>query len=159
MNSLFDVLVGYLEREEHDFEVIDGRTTARCGLQLRSGYVVVYADVRELERQVLIYSLLPTTVPEERRTVVAEFLTRANYGLVLGNFEMDFDDGEVRYKTSADVEGGELSEVMLETLFRVNVSTMDRYFRGIMAMIYSDRSAAEVLEEIERPKRTSGEAN
>ena len=26
----------------------------------------------------------------------AEFLTRANYGLVFGNFEMDMHDGEIR---------------------------------------------------------------
>lgn len=30
----------------------------------------------------------------------AEFLTRANYGLVFGNFEMDMHDGEIRYKPS-----------------------------------------------------------
>ena len=29
---------------------------------------------------------------------MAEFLTRANYGLLNGNFEMDMGDGELRYK-------------------------------------------------------------
>jgi len=35
---------------------------------------------------------------------VNEFLTRANYGLNIGNFEMDFQDGEIRFKTAIDVE-------------------------------------------------------
>ena len=46
--------------------------------------------------------------PEEMRVPMAEFLTRANYGLRIGNFEMDFEDGEVRYKSSVDFEGIEL---------------------------------------------------
>jgi hypothetical protein len=30
------------------------------------------------------------------RAPPAEFITRANYGLIIGNFELDFEDGEIR---------------------------------------------------------------
>ena len=46
------------------------------------------------------YYSAPITVPEEKRTAISEFITRANYGLTNGNFEMDFSDGELRYKTT-----------------------------------------------------------
>ena len=36
---------------------------------------------------------------------IAEFLTRTNYSMIIGNFELDFADGEIRYKTSIDVQG------------------------------------------------------
>jgi hypothetical protein len=29
--------------------------------------------------------------------------------MIIGNFEMDFEDGEIRYKTSIDVEDDSLS--------------------------------------------------
>ncbi len=32
-----------------------------------------------------------------------EFITRANYGLPSGNFEMNYDTGEVRFRTSVFV--------------------------------------------------------
>ncbi len=47
---------------------------------------------------------------------VAEFITRANFGIVIGNFEIDFSDGEIRYKTSIDVEGDRPSFALIKRL-------------------------------------------
>jgi hypothetical protein len=54
------------------------------------------------ERVISCYSLLPSVVPEAGRAAVAEGLTRLNYGLLVGAFELDLDDGEVRCRTSID---------------------------------------------------------
>jgi len=48
-------------------------------------------------------------VISSKRGAVAEFINRANYGIIIGNFEMDFADGEIRYKTSIDVQGDKLT--------------------------------------------------
>ena len=53
-------------------------------------------------RHTLVYTTLLQAVPEEKRSAVAEFITRANYGLPGGNFEMDWRDGELRYKVFLD---------------------------------------------------------
>ncbi len=45
--------------------------------------------------------MYPVKAPEEKRLAIAEFVARANDGLRIGNFELDFGDGEVRYKRSA----------------------------------------------------------
>jgi hypothetical protein len=55
----------------------------------------------------------------------------------------------VRYKTSVDVEGGELSPKMIENMMRANLMTMDRYFAGIMGVLYGDRDPAEAIAEME----------
>lgn len=83
--------------------------------------------------------------------MVAEYLTRANYGLPLGNFEMDFSDGEVRFKTSLDVEGEEymLTPAMIKSLVYSNVLTMDRYLAGMMAVIYGDASPEQEIAKAE----------
>jgi hypothetical protein len=47
---------------------------------------------------------------------MAEYLTRANYGLILGNFAMDMADGEVHYKVSVDFEDGLLSPKMANNM-------------------------------------------
>ena len=59
----------------------------------------------EPRAQVAYYSLFPAVVPAERREAVVDFITRANVGLVIGNFEFGTDRGELRYKTSIDVRG------------------------------------------------------
>ena len=68
---------------------------------------------------------------------------------MIGNFEMDYNDGEVRYKTSIDVEGGELSPKMIENMMQANLMTMDRYFPGLMSVLYGGRDPAESIAEIE----------
>ena len=41
---------------------------------------------------------------------MAEYLHRANYGLRVGNFELDYDDGEIRYKTYIDADFTEITD-------------------------------------------------
>jgi hypothetical protein len=62
---------------------------------------------------------------------------------------LDFEDGEIRYKTSIDVEGDRLSPAMVQQLVYANVLTMHRYLPGIMRVIYGNVSPAEATAEIE----------
>ena len=71
----------------------------------------------------------------------------------IGNFELDFDDGEIRYKTSIDVEGGELIDKMIDNLLRANLTTTDRYFGGLMELIYGDRPAVNHTENRDPARR------
>ena len=57
----------------------------------------------------LFYAVAPIKTPDEVRPAVSEYVTRANYGLRIGNFELDYGDGEVRYKSSLNFEGQDLS--------------------------------------------------
>jgi len=114
-----------------------------------NGNWLCYAEPRDQFAQFVFYSVCPANAPEERRLPVAEFLTRANYGLVLGNFELDMDDGEIRYKTSIDVGEDELSVAMVKSAVYMNVLMMDRYLPGIMATIYGGVSPADAIAQIE----------
>ncbi|MCA1670431.1 MAG: YbjN domain-containing protein, partial [Thermomicrobia bacterium] len=74
---------------------------------------------------------------------------RVNYAMAIGNFELDYDDGELRYKTSVDVEGDHLSVTMARQLFRLNVTTMDLFLPGIEAVIRGDGSPVAVLTSLQ----------
>jgi hypothetical protein len=87
--------------------------------------------------------------PPDRRQAITEFLTRANSGLLIGNFEINLDDGEICYKTSLDVSDAELSPALVKNVVYMNVLMMDRYLPGIMAVLYGEVSPAEALARIE----------
>lgn len=110
------------------------------------------AKAREEEDQCVFYSLYPEAVPEDKRSTIAEFLTRANYGMILGNFEFDLNDGEIRYKTSIDVEGDRLTPTLVQNLVYSNVMTMDQYFPGILAILKQNLTAQESLQLVENSK-------
>jgi hypothetical protein len=94
-----------------------------------------YAQVVEEQDLILLYSVSPFRVPEERRAEVSEFLTRANYGLAAGNFELDFADGEVRYKTALQRHFDGLDAATLKRAVRANGIAMETYLPGVGAVI------------------------
>ena len=101
----------------------------------RSGRWSAFFEIRDADQQLIVYSVVPVTVPPERRTDVALYLTRANFGLVIGSFEMDLDDGEVRFRTSVDVDGTEMSEPIIDHLFLANIVGVDQYFAGLRSVM------------------------
>jgi hypothetical protein len=62
---------------------------------------------------------------------------------------MDFESGEVRFRTSIDFEGQGLSYALVSNHVYPNVWMMDRYLPGLFAVVYSDRESNEILKSIE----------
>jgi len=69
--------------------------------------------------------------------------------MIIGNFELDFVDGEIRYKTSIDVQGDFLSFELIKQLVYANVMMMDEYLPGIMSVIDGDVSPLDAIAQIE----------
>jgi len=130
---------------------IDGTTAYRSGFNGDSGKFRVITHVNVELEQLYIYVVAEVNVPDETRMGVAEFITRANYGMRIGNFELDLNDGEVRYKSSLDFEGHELTPGLVHNAIYPAVTTMDRYFPSLMKVAFGGASAAEAVAEVEQP--------
>lgn len=131
------------------YQRVPDRTVLVMSMTGKSAAYEVYAIENEQQEQLSFYAVCPNRVPEESRGKIAEFITRANYGLKNGNFEMDYSDGEVRYKTFIDIEGGTLTPKMIENLLFANIATVDRYYPGIAKVLYADVSPEAAVEQIE----------
>lgn len=147
--SIFNAIVEFFKQDDWDFTCLDGVPILSLGFAGSSGRWMCYAQARDDQQQFVFYSVCPLNVPEVRRPAVAEFITRANYGMVLGNFEMDYNDGEVRYKTSIDVEGVGLSAPLVKQVVYANVLITDRYLPGLMAVMAGSESPREAVERVE----------
>ena len=73
----------------YGFDAGTGTLDAGFDLDCRIGQTPLYIHL--LEDVVLCHAYAPFKVAEEDRRRVMEFVTRANCGLKLGNFEMDLD--------------------------------------------------------------------
>ena len=147
--TLLDTLKTFFSDDDWYFEELEGRDALRMGFSGNDGQWTCVAQAREEQEQFVFYSILPVRIPESARSPVAEFIARANYGLILGNFELDFADGEVRYKTSVDVEGSRLAPAMVKNLVYANVTMMNRYYRGILDVAHGGLDPAEAVAEVE----------
>ncbi|MHB1459660.1 MAG: YbjN domain-containing protein [Armatimonadota bacterium] len=107
----------------------------------------------EGQARFVFYSLCPIKAPEAKRHEVSEAITRANYGLLIGNFEMDYADGEIRYKSSMDVDPDVgLTDRMIKDTILANLSTHDRYFPALMDVIYGACTPTVAIDKVESQK-------
>jgi hypothetical protein len=128
---------GGLDVEEHE----DQGWVATDGFGEHGSWLLV-GQAYEERGQAAVYSVLPEKVPAEHRAAMAELHTRINYGLVLGNFEMDLEDGEVRFKASADFGGAEPDTPALKPLVAVALLQFDRWLPALRAVIAGEAAAA-----------------
>jgi hypothetical protein len=151
MTQIIETVTHFLNEDQWPYSLFqDDPSLLRVGFQGKNGQWSCYARAREEMGQVLFYSVCPVNVPEDKRLTMAEFITRANFGLVIGNFEMNFDNGEVRYKTSLDVEAESPNLATLRHLIYANVFTMDEYLPGIMSIIYANVPATMAVAQVEK---------
>ena len=149
MGNLLDAVIGYLRADEWPFDMVKGENAVHVLFQGEHAQFNCFCEAREEQQQFLFYSLCPVTIPEHKRQEMAEYITRANFDMAIGNFEMDFVDGELRFKTSIDVEGSQLTPELLKPLLYANVLMMDQYLPGMMAIIYADKSPEDAIKQVE----------
>mmetsp|Transcript_445 Transcript_445/g.1245 ORF Transcript_445/g.1245 Transcript_445/m.1245 type:complete len:185 (-) Transcript_445:212-766(-) len=95
-----------------------------------------------------LYYTSPTKIDERHRPAVVEYFMRINYNVMLGHFDLDQRDGEVRFKVSTITKGSFLSIEMVQHMIGVATNTMDKFFPGLMAIQYGNKTPLEALNEI-----------
>ena len=103
------------------------------------------------DETVTCYHTAPIKAPLEQRAAISEFITRANYGLTNGNFEMDFSDGELRYKTTISqhdlLRNDAAAFRSMRVLMMLGPSMWQRYGDNLAALLfgYTDNKSVEEL--------------
>jgi hypothetical protein len=146
---IFEKVLQFFEEDEWQFTQEEDKPVLSMETEGENGKWSCLAQVIEERERFLFFSFLPKFVPSLMRLEAAEYLTRANYGMEIGNFEMDFEDGEVRFRTSVDVEGGELTTTMIKNLVYTSVAVFDQYLPGLIKVVKDGMEPAKAIEEVE----------
>ncbi|MEQ8540302.1 MAG: YbjN domain-containing protein [Coleofasciculus sp. D1-CHI-01] len=147
--QIFDTVIKFFTDDDWSFAKVQGEPTLRMLFQGKNGTWTCYARTRVEQSQFVFYSICPVKAPKPKRRALGEFIARANYGMIIGNFELDFTDGEIRYKTSIDVEGSTLTFPLLKRLVYTNVMMMDNYLPGIDSVVKGEASPEDAIAQIE----------
>lgn len=85
-------------------------------------------------RSIVAYGLIHLKAAPAQIAQVGEYLTRANFGLAIGNFELDYPTGTIRYKVSVNCRSGLPGFSALEDMVSVPVAMFNRYGEGLLAV-------------------------
>lgn len=148
--SLHDTMLEFLAAEGFDYERHDDQLAVRIehqGTRVEWGCV---AQVWEDQRVFAFYSVSPLRPTPTNLAPTSEFIHRANIGILAGNFELDLDDGEVRFKTVVGFgPEGEWSDELARVVVYTNLAAMDHYVVGLLSVITGASDSQRALAEIE----------
>lgn len=150
MGKLFDVAVSWLEDNDWSFSQYETEKSVYAVTNYQGDHST-YKLVLEAYEKIdffFVYAYISAKVPEKKYTAVAELLTRINFGLTIGGFQFDMNDGTIRYKCSVDVEGSSLSPEMVNSMVGAALSSADEYFPAIMQITYADKTPLQVLQSL-----------
>ena len=146
---IFQKVVEFFKDDGWPFEQLEDEEILRLEYEGENSKWRCFAHVIEESQRFVFLSSLANFVPKLMRLEASEYLTRANFGMEVGNFEMDFSDGTVRYRTSVDVEGGELTSVMIKNMVYLNIAVMDQYLPGLKKVVKDGFEPEKAIEEVE----------
>lgn len=148
-NLYLQVITNFLDQMGWGYEPMGEQMVLRSRVKGKNGEWLCFIHCRADASQCVFYSSAPVRTPEVLRPAVVEYITRANWGLLAGNFEFDYGDGEVRFKTMVDFSGTSLTNELLHALVKGNVSTMDTYLPGLEAVIGLQQTPADAIRTVE----------
>jgi hypothetical protein len=131
-------------REELDTGVAFG-VLVEDGEPISHGHAEVLAEV---ERFVLVF-VFRKKASKKRRAEVAELITRINYGMVTGCFEMDLDGGEVRYRYGLDFNGVELDPLLVRNAILSSLDAIETYMKAVSDVMAGKATPREAIAAAE----------
>lgn len=120
------------------------RTKLHCRMQTAQMTVLVRED------NFSTLTAIPLAADKNSRLAVAEYLTRVNFNMRNGNFELDMETGEIRFKTYVHVGGGRPDRGATRLAVMLPFLMLDRFGDGLLEVLFGFKSPREAFESVQR---------
>lgn len=153
--ALFQKIENWLEENNWSYEsrrkagIIEMNMGLTC--ELRRCQVIVWMK----DGKCTVMGRVPVKVEKGARERVAEYFFRVNYGLYSGHFDLNYSDGELRYKTYlAESADEEIQKDNIGDALVCPAMMFDIYGPGLLEVWRKEKTPAEVMEEIYKIRET-----
>ena len=150
--EIVDAIRDWLDEDGWRYEYDAERHLIKMGINLKSKIKSgrIYVDVKE--DCYVVYLVSPISGSVNNLGELIKYVTMANHGLMSGNFEVDMEDGEIRYTTYVDCEGLKaLSTDVVRNSICIPCCMMDRYGNGLAALAMEFSDAETEIKKAEAP--------
>ena len=147
-NELANLVKKFLVDDDWHFSFDENIGVFDFGLRVKSKIQKINYIVDVHEDEIVVYGMCPIGADytdSNMMAQMAEFLCRANYGLKNGCFELDFRDGEIRYKSFIDCEDVMPSTEVIKNSIHCIAVMFKRYAPGITDIIFASCTAKEAI--------------
>ena len=101
-------------------------------------------DVTEDNSLVVFITYNGTICPQEKRSQLAELMTRLNSKIKYGNFEMNMESGDIKFRTSIYYEEMAINDKIIENIILKNIYTHDFSHPFLSGFLFGNMNMDEV---------------
>lgn len=149
--TMLETVKGFFNESRWNFNLISEKSAIYFTYQGENGKWVVIFSVHEATKQLAVYSLYPDKIQKCSQLRLAELASRINTKLLAGNFEMDFDNDDLRYRVGLDVRNCKMTSALIKQLLVNNIRVMDYYLPCWQSVASSEMSVLEVFAKYKQP--------
>ena len=129
----------YFETEGAKYTPFDERGVAHAtyAVDVKFGHVEVFFHA--YRDMLILHLIVPLKTGEDERAKVGEFLHRANYGLKVGGFDFDFNDGEISYRVAIYCGSDEFAppgHEQIDAALTIGLMMIDKYGDGLVKVMF-----------------------
>ena len=152
-DEIVNVVKQFLEEDDWHYSFNEETGIFRFGLKIRSKIQNISYVIDVHDDEFVTYGMCPIGVDREDLEMMAqmaEFICRANYGLKNGCFEMDWRDGEIRFRSYVDCENLLPSTTVVKNSVHCTAAMIKRYAPGIVDIIFGGAKAKDAITRCEK---------
>jgi hypothetical protein len=152
-DEIVNVIKRFLADEDWHYSFNEETGIFRFDLRIRRKIQSISYVIDVHEDEFVTYGMCPIGADREDTEMMAqmaEFICRANYGLKNGAFELDFSDGEVRFRSFVDCNDLLPSTKVVRNSVYCTAEIMNCYATGIADIIFGGASAKEAIARCEK---------
>lgn len=142
----------YFDNEGAKYTPFDEKNVAHAtyASDAKFGHVtVVFHAYRDM---LILHFILPLKASEEERAKVGEFLLRANYGLKVGGFDFDFNDGEISYRVAIYCGSDEFAPPgyeQIDAALTIGLMMVDKYGNALVKVLFGLAEPEDAVDAAE----------
>jgi hypothetical protein len=151
MYAAHETLIQHLDEHDVKYMVNSDDHSVYMNLYGTVGTYQIVARVDDGAGLFLVCGRLPVRAPAGAVPAIAETITRANFELLNGRFEMDFDTGDLQFQIAEILSGVSLDEEVIERMIRTTLRMLDTYMPAVLSVIYGNEQPRDAVYHVEEP--------
>ena len=155
--SLKELLVekveNYFNEQNWNYEYDERYSLFRAGVSLRCKLKSTRMIILCKDRGIKVQFPISIGTDDENEIQVMEFVTRANYGLTNGGFQMDLDNNCIEYSLYLPCEDVPTVTAIDRTVM-LGLYMLERYGDELLAVMFGMKNAKDAVEAAERKGRS-----
>ena len=109
----------------------------------------VFARVDADDSLFQVFGYSPVRVPKGALPAVAETVVRINCCLKVGKFELNYDEGDMRFQAAQILPDDNLEDETIQRLLGTTMAMLNAYLPAVLSVIYGNELPQDALRHAE----------